>query len=101
MGMTTTRTSPTVAAAHRPASAPLRLVYTPRTGREPKFPIDTGTEITYHESAQSHQHLDGIQSGQVCATGYAAKMIDLPARVLCDTPAGVQQIRVADLSVST
>jgi len=74
-------------------------VYTPRTGAKVKFPVDAGTEITYHESALPRRHLDGIHSGQVCDIGYTVGGVCLPARVLCATPSGVQQIRVADLSV--
>jgi len=76
-----------------------RLVYTTMTGADLKFPVGTGTEVTYHESAQPRGHLDGIHSGQVCDIGYTVGGVSLPARVLCDTPRGVQQIRVTDLSV--
>ena len=60
-----------------------RLVYTPSPGTTPAFP--TGSEVTFRES--SFAEMDGIHAHRIRPI------------VACDTPRGVQLIRVADLSV--
>jgi len=67
-----------------------RLVYTPSPGRVPAVPA--GSEVTFHESHRCE--LDGIKYG------FTPQVACAPLRVLCDTPRGAQQLRVADLSVS-